>query len=258
MVELTYSDYLHLDELLSLQHPRSPGGSDRALLLAEHFFIVAHQAGELWMSQILSDLAAGRDEFAAARGEPDAELGMEHLDRATRILTLQHAQLLVLERLPLRHFAEFRPHLHTASGAQSAQFLRLDSVLADDQHPDSLYQAFAGLVGRQGLTVADVCRRGVGAGVLHRVAEALIELGNTYWRWKAAHMGLMSATLGDRSGTGGTNGLEYLRSRLYLPFAELRRLRGDVHDWFLTHGLCNASALGGPGTSLRLEQETTT
>ena len=50
-MELTYADYLHVDELLTLQKPRSdPPEHDETL------FIIVHQAYELWFKQILHEL----------------------------------------------------------------------------------------------------------------------------------------------------------------------------------------------------------
>ena len=50
-MDLTYSTYLHLDDLLSLQRPRSePPEHDEML------FIVSHQAYELWFKLQLHEL----------------------------------------------------------------------------------------------------------------------------------------------------------------------------------------------------------
>ncbi|MCU1359425.1 MAG: tryptophan 2,3-dioxygenase, partial [Ilumatobacteraceae bacterium] len=40
--DMSYTDYLHLDEVLSAQHPLSPDHN-------ELLFIVQHQTSELWM-----------------------------------------------------------------------------------------------------------------------------------------------------------------------------------------------------------------
>ena len=45
---LTYAGYLHLDEVLRAQHPVAPDDEGRSVRAAEHFFIVTHQAFELW------------------------------------------------------------------------------------------------------------------------------------------------------------------------------------------------------------------
>ena len=62
--DMSYGDYLHLDEILGAQHLRS-GAHDEML------FIVQHQTTELWMKLLLHELAAAvqcvaRDELGSA------------------------------------------------------------------------------------------------------------------------------------------------------------------------------------------------
>ncbi|MFF8919349.1 tryptophan 2,3-dioxygenase family protein [Streptomyces sp. NPDC015032] len=229
---LTYKDYLRVDTLLSLQVPRTRDTADTAVVLAEHFFIVAHQTCELWLKQIIADLGAAANALSPELGSDEPELSAEFLQRATELFRVLHEQLLTLEKLPLRLFAEFRPYLDTASGAESVQFRSLTDLLGDDADPGRLYEAFCAATAHRGTSPAEVCRAGVQTGVHHRIAELLLDIGNAYWRWKVAHLALMSRTLGDLPGTGGTSGASYLAQRLTLPFGELRVLRGQVHDDF--------------------------
>ncbi|MFE7634567.1 MULTISPECIES: tryptophan 2,3-dioxygenase family protein [unclassified Kitasatospora] len=230
ITDLTYSTYLQMDTLLSLQQTRFPESTDRSVALAEHFFIVAHQSCELWLKQIVADLRLARD-LLNAPGDPagGAEDGVELLQRAAELLRVLHEQVIVLERLPLRHFVRFRPYLGTASGAQSQQFRVLGRLLEDGTETSELYRAFLADADRQGLSAADVCRLGVACGGPHRVAEALLDVGNGYWRWKVAHLGLVTKMVGGQQGTGGTSGEDYLLRRITLPFRDLRQLRGNPH-----------------------------
>ncbi|MFI7017185.1 tryptophan 2,3-dioxygenase family protein [Streptomyces sp. NPDC050164] len=230
MAELSYSSYLQTETLLSLQKTQIPDTADRTVVLAEHFFIVAHQSCELWLKQAIADLSLARD-LLSAPGRPadGAETSVELLQRAAELLRVLHEQVLVLERLQLRHFVQFRPYLGTASGAQSQQFRVLGRLLGDGKREGELYEAFVENAAHQRCTVADVCRLGIAGGGLHRVAEALLDVGNGYWRWKVAHLGLMSKMVGGQQGTGGTSGEEFLMRRITLPFPELRRLRGTLH-----------------------------
>ena len=50
---MTYGDYLHLDEILGAQQPRSPDHN-------EMLFIIQHQTSELWMKLMLQELSAAR------------------------------------------------------------------------------------------------------------------------------------------------------------------------------------------------------
>ncbi|WP_124270197.1 tryptophan 2,3-dioxygenase family protein [Streptomyces sp. ADI96-02] len=226
--DLTYADYLRMETLLSLQEPRAPHTAGRAVVLAEQFFIITHQSCELWLKQLAADLDAAVESLVPPCDPHDLELGLEFLLRAADIVRVLQQQVLVLEKLPLRCFAAFRPHLGTASGAQSTQFRRLTALLGNEHDPGSLYEAFTAAADYHGQTVPDVCRRGVESGVLHRVAEALVDLGNGYWHWKVAHLALVSGMVGEQSGTGGSSGVDFLARRTSRPFPELRRSRGKV------------------------------
>lgn len=227
---LTYADYLQTSTLLSLQETKTSPTADRAVVLAEHFFIIAHQSCELWLKQVIADLDASADALSPPCNIASIELSAEFLQRANELFRVLHEQVIALEQLPLRHFVEFRPYLGTASGAQSQQFVLLSRLLGSDRQVGRLYEAFRAAVAYHNLSVEEVCRRGVSAGALHRVAETLLDVGNGYWRWKIAHLGLMTRMVGTQEGTGGTSGADYLARRITLPFPELRRLRGQLHN----------------------------
>ncbi|MFD7550923.1 tryptophan 2,3-dioxygenase family protein [Streptomyces sp. NPDC059578] len=232
MARLTYSDYLGLNTLLSLQATRTPDTADRAVLLSEHFFIVAHQSCELWLKQIIADLEAAADTLGSRFEEGAAELSAEYLHRADELLWVLYGQLVALERLPLRHFAEFRPHLDSASGAESAQFRQLDKLMGDDQRPGRLYEAFTAALDHAGIPLAELPGLGPAAGVHHRISESLLDIANSYWRWKVAHLVLMTKLLGSLPGTGGSSGAAFLAGRITVPFPELRETRARLHERF--------------------------
>ncbi|MFE7114612.1 tryptophan 2,3-dioxygenase family protein [Streptomyces sp. NPDC057654] len=229
MDTLTYADYLKLDTLLSLQEPRVPRSAERSVTLSEHFFVVAHQSCELWLKQIVADVEAAIDLLQPGRGPDDHVTSIEFLERAGELLRILLEQVIALEKLPIRHFAEFRPLLGTASGADSEQFRYLGELIGDDQRSGSLYETFASAAKYSGTSVAEVCRLGPSAGAYHRIAEALLDIGNKFWRWRLEHVTLVTQMLGGGTGTGGTSGAAYLMRRITLPFAELRQLRSQVH-----------------------------
>ncbi|WP_171116172.1 MULTISPECIES: tryptophan 2,3-dioxygenase family protein [Streptomyces] len=234
MTILTYADYLHVDTLLSLQETRTPDTASRAVTLAEHFFIVTHQSCELWLKQVTIDLDAAADAMTPPYGPEDEELALEFLQRTAELLRVLHDQLVALEKLPLRHFAEFRPFLDGASGAQSAQFRLLAQLLGGDRQEGRLYRSFERLTEHRGSSVADVCAQGPGAGVLNRIADSLLDVANGYWRWKMTHLALVSKMVGNRNGTGGSTGVDHLARRVTLPFPRLRQLRAQVHERLLS------------------------
>ena len=54
--DMSYGDYLGLDQILSAQHPRSPNHN-------EMLFIIQHQTSELWIKLMLHELHAVRDQI---------------------------------------------------------------------------------------------------------------------------------------------------------------------------------------------------
>ena len=117
--EVTYGSYLALDELLTLQRPRSvPEHSDELL------FIVVHQASELWFKEILHEL----DALIDVLGRGEAEFALFRMGRINALMRIVSAQLSALETLPPQHFAEFRRYLGSSSGSQSVQFRAIEAA----------------------------------------------------------------------------------------------------------------------------------
>ncbi|WP_328316137.1 tryptophan 2,3-dioxygenase family protein [Streptomyces sp. NBC_00388] len=228
--ELTYAAYLRLDDLLKLQEPRTAGeDADLATVLSEQFFIVSHQTCELWLKQILGDLAAVEGNFLTMT-TADLERSVDLLYRASELLRLLHEQLMALERLPLEDFAHFRQYLGSASGAQSSQSHQLERVLGNARQPGSLFLAFRTGLDRMGADLEEIVGAGVEAGSLHRVIEGMLRVGNGYFQWKIGHVGLVTKMIGEQRGTAGTSGAAHLMDRATMPFTELHELRGKVHE----------------------------
>ncbi|WP_153507267.1 tryptophan 2,3-dioxygenase family protein [Streptomyces alkaliterrae] len=228
--EVTYAAYLRLDDLLKLQEPRTPEtDADAATVLSEQFFIVSHQTCELWLKQILGDLAAVEDNFRTMT-TAGLERSVDLLYRVSELLRLLHEQLMALERLPLEDFARFRRYLGTASGAQSHQSHELERVLGSASRPGSLFPAFRAGLERVGADLEEIVEAGVTAGSFHRVVEAMLKVGNGYFQWKVGHVGLVTKMIGEQRGTAGTSGAAHLMTRATMPFTELHELRGRVHE----------------------------
>jgi len=169
-VSLTYSSYLKIDELLSLQQPLSDGpeGPEHD----ETLFIVIHQVYELWFKQVLHELDRVVRLFDVSR--PGGDRTPDVLLAWRRILTILKtmvAQIDVLETMTPISFSSFRDRLESASGFQSPQFRELEAVIGRldrrmlAHHRDNpaalarlerrlaqptLYQAFLGYLRRHG------------------------------------------------------------------------------------------------------------
>src|SRR5579859_271731 len=168
--DLTYAGYLHLDQILSAQQPVVPDEQGPAVRAAEHFFIVTHQAFELWFKQLLLDLA----DAAALLPPPtsDVELALDHLQRAKSVLRLLVQQMVLFEHLSPSSFLAFRPYLGTASGSESGQFRDVQKALGLRGPAESrIYLAFVAALAEAHLTLEDTYRNPSAAGVLYRVAE---------------------------------------------------------------------------------------
>jgi len=225
---VSYGSYLALDELLSLQRPRSRSGD------TEHpdelLFIVVHQASELWFKAILHELGALRVALAAPQSAPAASLW--HVQRLNALMRIVSAQLTALDTLPPQRFMQFRGYLGTSSGSQSVQFRAIEAAsgLRDahflhvirehgtvpqvvqealDQPP--LQELLLALLEREGTTPEELYV-GPGPTTLFFLAEGLLEYEQQFARWRFQHVQLVERIIGpDTGGTGGTLGARYLQ-----------------------------------------------
>ncbi len=217
-----YASYLFIDDLLRLQQPLTPGAHDELL------FIVVHQAYELWFKLILHELVAARDELAGGR----PHVAAPRLRRIVAIERLLLEQLEVLETMGPEGFLEFRDPLAPASGFQSRQFRAIEWLSGErDTWPGggdppagpSLYEAFcAGLALSEDRddrleALAALYRDHHGdplRAAWHDVAELLLDHDERTARWRHHHSLMAARKIGTRPGTGGSPGVEYLRSRV--------------------------------------------
>src|SRR3954452_18632246 len=116
----TYGSYLHIDELLSLQQPRSPGPEHD-----ETLFIIIHQVYELWFKELLHEF----DHLVHLLEGDEPHRAQHTLKRILTILKVMVAQLDILETMTPLEFLSFRERLDAASGFQSDQFRQVEFVL---------------------------------------------------------------------------------------------------------------------------------
>jgi tryptophan 2,3-dioxygenase len=128
---LYYSDYLHLDKILSAQHPKSavngkPGAHEEML------FIIVHQAFELWFKQVRHELSSIIDSLHKERIDDNTDemsIIVQRLYRVIKIVNLMNQQFDVLETMKPLNFLDFRNFLYPASGFQSKQFRIVEAML---------------------------------------------------------------------------------------------------------------------------------
>ncbi|MFH8380713.1 tryptophan 2,3-dioxygenase [Kitasatospora sp. NPDC018058] len=252
-----YAQYARLEELHSLQQPRSKEP-------AELSFIVTTQVMEL-----LFDLL--RHEWTQARQalyEDDLTAALAALRRGT------HAQDVLVESWDLlatmtpQEFNSFRSLFGEASGFQSAAFLHLEFMLgnknaallnmygempqtraelAEALRSPSLYDEVLALLARRGLMarpepseqryqpseeVAAAWRRvytDPEFAALQPLGEALLDVAERVTRWRQRHLTAVKRTMGGKPGSGGSSGLTWLRKSAEQDvFPELWTIRDEL------------------------------
>jgi tryptophan 2,3-dioxygenase len=248
---LTYSSYLSLDRLLSLQVERS-GTDDEEAEHDEMLFIVIHQVYELWFKQILHEIDFARRLMA----EDDLPRLLHTMKRILTILKVQVAQLDILETMRPVDFLAFRRRLEEASGLQSYQFRELEFVLGHkrsdvfDRYPPgsdararverryeepTLWDSFLHLLDHRGYQIpAALLDRDVTESTtpspevqaallrvygddpgLEALCERLVDLDEGIQEWRYRHVKMVERTIGAKPGTGGTTGASYLHRSLH-------------------------------------------
>jgi tryptophan 2,3-dioxygenase len=242
--QLTYGSYLRLPQLLDAQHLESDPPAHDELL-----FITIHQVYELWFQQLLHEATNARQAMY------DGKLwwAQHLLNRMHVIERVLVQQIDVLETMTPQDFLEFRQRLAPASGFQSVQFRELEFLSAAKDpsfvrrfkglteaetrrlsrrlEEPSLWDAFLRVLAERGLPVADD-EQVVGSlrTVAHdrpryadvwSIAEALLQHDELAANWRARHVTMVERMIGSKSGTGGSSGSQYLRSRLPLRYYPL-------------------------------------
>jgi tryptophan 2,3-dioxygenase len=260
--DMSYGDYLHLDQVLTAQHPLSPDHN-------EMLFIVQHQTSELWMKLMLHELRAA----VAAIAADQLGSAFKMLARVSRIMEqLVHAWDVLATMTPPEYSA-IRPYLSASSGFQSYQYRCIEFTMGNKNaamlkphahRPDllaqveqayrapSLYDESLRLLARRGIpmpashlerdwTQAYVESDAVRDGWLvvyrdpkhhwdlYQLGEELTDLEDAFRLWRFRHVTTVQRIIGFKRGTGGTGGVSYLRKMLDTElFPEVWSLRTEL------------------------------
>ncbi|MCM2292666.1 tryptophan 2,3-dioxygenase family protein [Allorhizobium sp. BGMRC 0089] len=259
---MSYGDYLHLDGILSQQHPLSPAHD-------EMLFIIQHQTSELWMKLIIHEMMAARDMLK--RGDTANMFKM--LARVARIFEQLNSAWDVLRTMTPADYTRFRQSLGPSSGFQSYQY-RLIEYLLGNRNPTMLkphehvpevhallkaelarpsfydevvrllfitldgsdaampapeleapHSAHPEIMARWKIVYQDIDRYWM----LYELGEKLVDLEDYFRRWRFNHVTTVERVIGFKRGTGGTSGVNYLRRMLGVElFPELWQLRGEL------------------------------
>ncbi len=257
-MDLTYAEYLKLDQLLELQQPRSsPPEHD------EMIFIVTHQAYELWFKLQLHELEKVRDDFRANH----LYGAIATFKRTRTVMKVMVEQVDILETMTPMSFGSFRDRLDTASGFQSVQFREFEFLLGYKRAdmlrfhaPDtpayetltrrlrdpSVVDAFYDFLEQRGVTIPAQLRQreptlptepseAVEEGILRLyktqpdleiLFELMTDFDEGFQEWRYRHIKLVERTIGSKKGTGGSLGVAFLKKSLFLPvFPDLWAIR---------------------------------
>ena len=258
MNDLTYSRYLHLDQLLSLQRPLSEPAEHN-----ETLFIIVHQVYELWFKLLLHEFERVKIDFR--RGALYDVIAS--FKRTRTIMKVMVEQVDIIETLTPLSFSAFRARLENSSGFQSVQFRELEFMLgykradllryhaADSpEHGQllrrleepSVIDCFYDFLQQQGVKIpAELRERAVSLQAManEQVQEGILELYKVrhdmqnlfelmtdfdegFQEWRYRHIKLVERTIGNKEGTGGSLGVEFLKKSLFHPlFADLWAIR---------------------------------
>ena len=262
--KLSYGDYLHLDLLLSAQQPLSDPPQHDELL-----FIIQHQTSELWLKLLVHELRSartllGQDDLAPALKRLARVKHVQHVltDQWSVLATLTPS-----EYAEIRPFLASSSGFQSAQyrevefllGNKNADMVEVfghdpkaQSELRTLLHEPSLYDAFLAYLARRGYAVPEalltrdwsqpyVHHEGlvdVFAEVyaaphdhwgVYETCEELVDIEDNFQQWRFLHLQVVQRTIGQKTGTGGSTGVDFLRRALDLTFfPELYEVRTRI------------------------------
>lgn len=249
--EMSYGDYLKLDQLLSAQHPLSAQHD-------EMLFIIIHQSSELWLKLASYELSRA---LQCIR-ENDFGPAFKVISRVKQIFIQLTQSWNILSTLTPSDYLEFRDDLGRSSGFQSAEYRKLEFMLGNKnkdmlrvhQNNPVVYQELNDLL-RQASLYDEVIRALAKAGFsidesqlnrdftqpypanssvtaawltvyrhpekyfeLYELAEKLVDIEDAVQQWRFKHMYTVQRIIGHKHGTGGSSGVTFLKKALDVSF----------------------------------------
>ncbi|HEU5455712.1 MAG TPA: tryptophan 2,3-dioxygenase family protein [Nocardioides sp.] len=261
---MSYGDYLRLDRLLTAQQPQSDPPLHDELL-----FIIQHQTSELWLKLMVHELRSARsllgaDDLAPALKRMARIKHIQHVltDQWTVLATMTPS-----EYAEIRPFLATSSGFQSAQ-YREVEFLLgnkdadMVEVFAHDPqaqleletllHEPSLYDEFLAFLSRQGYAVPDELLdrdwsrphrlnpdlvdtfAGVYAAPhdhwgVYETCEELLDIEDNFQDWRFRHLQVVQRTIGHKTGTGGSTGVDFLRRALDLTFfPELYEVRTRI------------------------------
>jgi tryptophan 2,3-dioxygenase len=249
--EMSYGDYLKLNQVLSAQQPLSNEHD-------EMLFIVIHQSSELWLK------LAGHELNKAVQCLRANDFGpaFKVIARVKQIFIQLTQSWNILSTLTPSDYLKFRDDLGRSSGFQSYGYRKLEFLLGnknsdmlkihqtnEQAHQDlthllnspSLYDEVIAALAKAGFTIdQDVLNRDVKQAYqsnesvmkawltvyqqpekyfeLYELAEKLVDIEDSFQQWRFKHMYTVQRIIGYKAGTGGSSGVSFLKKALEVSF----------------------------------------
>jgi tryptophan 2,3-dioxygenase len=262
--KMSYGSYLGLDTLLSAQHPLSTPQRHDELL-----FIIQHQTTELWLKLVLHELRAASELMAAddlasalkkiARVKHIQKTMTEQWSVLATLTPSEYAQF----RGALANSSGFQSYQYRAVefalGNKNVKMLQVfdgepqaRELLEELLNRPSVYDEFLRYLARQGFAVpSSLLTRDVTVAhtmtpellpvyieiydnaeehwALYEACEELVDLEENFQLWRFRHLRTVQRTIGMKTGTGGSSGVDFLRRALDLTFfPELFAVRTEI------------------------------
>ena len=256
---MSYSDYLRLDQILAAQKPLTDAHD-------EMLFVIQHQTSELWMRLAIHELSAARLAIQKDNIAPAMKMLarvsriFEQLNNSWDVLRtmtpseytqfrkklgqssgFQSWQYRLIEyMLGNRNHAMLRPHAHDHG---------VTALLETELQTPSFYDEVLHFASRKGCSIPqDTLTRDTSQKMafnedvmnawrvvyenperhwqLYELAEKLVDFEDYFRRWRFNHVTTVERIIGFKRGTGGTDGVSYLKKMLEVElFPELWRVR---------------------------------
>ena len=263
---MSYGDYLRLDVLLSAQQPLSDPQQHDELL-----FIIQHQTSELWLKLMIHELRSARALLRTDDLPPALKrlARVKHIQSVMTDQWSVLATLTPSEYAQIRPFLASSSGFQSAQyrevefllGNKNSEMVKVfahdpaaHAALTTLLFQPSLYDEFLAYLSRQGYAVPQACLdrdwsqpyvadpdlvemfAGVYAAPEHHwgvyeSCEELVDLEDNFQLWRFRHLQVVQRTIGHKSGTGGSSGVDFLRRALDLTFfPELYAVRTRIED----------------------------
>ncbi len=258
---LTYTSYLKINELLDLQQPLSEGPEHDEML-----FIVIHQVYELWFKQINHEVDFACQLLEEDEAE-DSLATLKRILTILKIMVAQVDVLETMTPVSFSSFRSRLESASGFQSAQFREFeFRLGwkrSAMVEHHPADSpggkrlralvdrptIFDSFLRfLAGRDYPVPKELLERDVSQPLvestelqellvrLYRedhlsstICERLVDLDEGLQEWRYRHVKMVERTIGAKPGTGGSEGVAYLRRTLFQPlFPDLWAIRSRL------------------------------